>query len=496
MFVTTANNIDWPSQAGLHALVQQNEIDAIVNRAKEMNCNTIFLQVRAYGDRMYTTTAINEPWSLALNWTHDPGYEPLGVWIRKCHDQGIQLHAWINPFRTDWPIIPPGQTTPLPFYASDDGEHLYLDPTSQAVQDYLINTVLTDLLSYRVPATVMNAYMMAGGQTAATPSSQPGDDDGVDGIVLDHYFPDPGSGGGASADVRLASADNSGAAALAAAKSKPAVAMVKKPPTPRIKWLLKKHNVPDPYPAKQEKTLDDFIKRAFELTDGKEAIFSISPSADQYDAPSANAKKWLQQGWCHYFIPELYLAPADFNASLDKWIADNVPADPTATRKPVIVAGLFTAGVERPDASGKLWPAKDIEDEIDYAQSKKIGQAHYSFHATKKHEHGGPPDDHNVGEHVRGNQYKNPTVPPAVGKPPTTPVPDPTITKTIIAWKLNENGKPVKSWIVRLKDNGTWGPPMTLPKKQDKVNKGTHERIAVIAVYAQGIKSKIVEAGP
>src|SRR4051812_46518040 len=49
MFVTTAYNADWPSQPGLPKNVQQNEMDAAIIRAKELNCNTIFLQVRSFG---------------------------------------------------------------------------------------------------------------------------------------------------------------------------------------------------------------------------------------------------------------------------------------------------------------------------------------------------------------------------------------------------------------------------------------------------------------
>ena len=61
MFVTTAYNVDWPTQAGQPGNVQQNEIDAVIARAVELNCNTIFLQVRGFGDRIYAKTSINPP---------------------------------------------------------------------------------------------------------------------------------------------------------------------------------------------------------------------------------------------------------------------------------------------------------------------------------------------------------------------------------------------------------------------------------------------------
>src|SRR5262245_6870988 len=69
VFVTTAYNIDWPPRPGLHWRVQSDEINAIVNRARELHCNVIFLQVRAFGDRIHrhTTLPAPEPWSAALN---------------------------------------------------------------------------------------------------------------------------------------------------------------------------------------------------------------------------------------------------------------------------------------------------------------------------------------------------------------------------------------------------------------------------------------------
>ena len=52
VFVATAYNIDWPSRPSLHRSVLEDEIRATVARAKALNCNTILLQVRAFGDRI------------------------------------------------------------------------------------------------------------------------------------------------------------------------------------------------------------------------------------------------------------------------------------------------------------------------------------------------------------------------------------------------------------------------------------------------------------
>src|SRR5688572_22135847 len=125
MFVTTAYNKDWPSRRGLHKNMQRNEMRAVVRRAKELNCNVIILQVRAFGDRIYAKTALEVDgkktrWAMSLDFTNDPGYDPLGEWIDACHNEGLLLYAWINPFRIDYAI------GDLPFFAAKDGD-LYLD---------------------------------------------------------------------------------------------------------------------------------------------------------------------------------------------------------------------------------------------------------------------------------------------------------------------------------------------------------------------------------
>ncbi len=142
IFVTAAWNIDWPKRQKLDPVDQIAEIDKIVGRAKELNCNVILLEVRAFGDRIHrhTTLATPEPWAAALNQGQDPdplnrAYDPLGEWIRACHEKGIELHAWINAFRTDHVI------GTLPFGPTPDGHHLLLDYRSERVQAYVLTVM-------------------------------------------------------------------------------------------------------------------------------------------------------------------------------------------------------------------------------------------------------------------------------------------------------------------------------------------------------------------
>ena len=63
--------------------------------------NAILFQVRAEGDALYESAY--EPWSRYLTGRQglapDPYWDPLQWMVDECHKRGMELHAWINPFR-------------------------------------------------------------------------------------------------------------------------------------------------------------------------------------------------------------------------------------------------------------------------------------------------------------------------------------------------------------------------------------------------------------
>lgn len=64
-------------------------------------CNVVLFQVRAEGDAWYRSN--HEPWSRFF--TGEQGkelresWDPLAFVIEECHKRGMELHAWINPYR-------------------------------------------------------------------------------------------------------------------------------------------------------------------------------------------------------------------------------------------------------------------------------------------------------------------------------------------------------------------------------------------------------------
>jgi uncharacterized lipoprotein YddW (UPF0748 family) len=101
-WVATVANINWPSKPGLPVDSQQKEAIALLDFLKTNNFNAVVFQVRPQADALYKSDL--EPWSYYLTGTQgkapDPYYDPLEFWINAAHDRGLELHVWLNPYRS------------------------------------------------------------------------------------------------------------------------------------------------------------------------------------------------------------------------------------------------------------------------------------------------------------------------------------------------------------------------------------------------------------
>ena len=77
----------------------QKKFDEIVKTSKEKGMNTLIVQVRPFGDAFYRSSLF--PWSHLLTGTQgqDPGYDPLEYMVKAAHENGLEIHAWVNPLR-------------------------------------------------------------------------------------------------------------------------------------------------------------------------------------------------------------------------------------------------------------------------------------------------------------------------------------------------------------------------------------------------------------
>lgn len=98
VWVATVARLDFPHTSSAES--QKKEIDTIMDNVKSWGLNAVFFHVRPTADAFYLSE--NEPWSIYLTGTQDkyPGFDPLEYAIEAAHSRGIELHAWINPYRS------------------------------------------------------------------------------------------------------------------------------------------------------------------------------------------------------------------------------------------------------------------------------------------------------------------------------------------------------------------------------------------------------------
>ncbi|CAN5910417.1 hypothetical protein BH11GEM2_BH11GEM2_27720 [soil metagenome] len=160
--VATVANIDWPSRTGLTAEQQRAELTRILDRASSAGFNAIVLQVRPAANAVYASSL--EPWAELLSGTQgiDPGYDPLAFAVAEAHARGLELHAWINPFRAG----NAKDTTKLASTLFNTqraltrlyGTHLWVDPGEAAVQDHVMRVVRDIVLRYDIDAIHADDY--------------------------------------------------------------------------------------------------------------------------------------------------------------------------------------------------------------------------------------------------------------------------------------------------------------------------------------------------
>lgn len=173
----TVTNIDWPTAPNLTVAQQKAELIAILDKLQAGNINAVCLQVRSQGDALYKSSY--EPWAVALTGTRgkDPGYDPLEYAIQEAHNRGMELHAWVNPFRmstTKDGRLTEAQVNDLYTGLSWDWVLTYdngtftgqiIDPGYPAAREYIKNVVMEIVDKYDIDGILMDDYFYPYGGT-------------------------------------------------------------------------------------------------------------------------------------------------------------------------------------------------------------------------------------------------------------------------------------------------------------------------------------------
>ena len=98
----------WVQTVGQSRYQQMNSaamghyLSEMVRKFDEVGINALIFQVRPEADAFYPSDL--EPWSRFLTGAQgkapdDPGFDPLAFLTEECHKRGMELHAWLNPYR-------------------------------------------------------------------------------------------------------------------------------------------------------------------------------------------------------------------------------------------------------------------------------------------------------------------------------------------------------------------------------------------------------------
>ena len=290
-WVASVANINWPSTPGLSTEEMKSEAVHLLQILKETNFNAVILQVRPQADALYKSEL--EPWSYYLTGEQgkapDDNFDPLEFWIQEAHKRGLELHAWLNPYRAHHPNGGPVSGTSVVNTRSDlvvqlkDG-YWWFDPTLKKTQEHALSVIMDIVSRYD-----------------------------VDGIHFDDYFyPYPSYNGGEDfPDQKSWEIYKSEGGKLS-----------------RGDW--------------RRKAVNDFISSVYSSIKSKKSHvkFGLSPFGiwrpgypssiqgfDQHNVLYADAKKWINKGWVDYFTPQLYWpvnqVPQSFPVLLGWWNSQN-----------------------------------------------------------------------------------------------------------------------------------------------------------------------------
>lgn len=162
VWVTTVFNLDWPKTSS--AEDQKAELRKLFDDIKEANLNAVLLQVRSECDALYQSS--KEPWSRYLSGGvqgQDPGYDPLAFAIEEAHKRGLELHAWVNPFRVNASKSSSfsqdhiSHTKPEWMLESSDGGKI-IDPGIPEGREYIASVVEEIVQNYAVDGIHFDDY--------------------------------------------------------------------------------------------------------------------------------------------------------------------------------------------------------------------------------------------------------------------------------------------------------------------------------------------------
>ena len=252
-------------------------VNQVLDNIQSINCNALFIQVRAFGDAMYPSSYY--PWSkyCAGEVGQSPDYDPLRIITELGKEKGVQIHAWINPLRimddddfakvSDQYLIKQWYNSPnrSDYFMKDSNGRYILIPTNPEVRKLICDGI----------AELMNNYDLAG-------------------IHIDDYFYPSGIDTLQENDIPYYQKQNPGVEIG--------------------QW--------------RRNGTSSLVREIYQTVKSinPNAMFGVSPQANltnDYDKMFIDVPQWIQEGYVDYMMPQIYFGfentALPFNSCAQTW---------------------------------------------------------------------------------------------------------------------------------------------------------------------------------
>ncbi|MFE5535362.1 glycoside hydrolase family 10 protein [Streptomyces sp. NPDC056492] len=344
MWIASVENVDWPSESGLDAGDQRDELIRLLDAAVARRLNAVILQVRPAADAMWP--GAREPWSQWLTGEQgeDPGWDPLGTAVTEAHARGLELHAWFNPYRVANHTDPDRLAATHPARRNPDwtvayNKKLYYNPGLPEVRAFVQEAMLDAVSRYEVDGVHWDDYFYP------YPVEGEAFDD-------DDAYARHGAGFASRADWRRANTD-----ALVREMSE------------RVRTVR---------PAAR------FGISPFAVWRNSERDPLGSPTqagVETYDDLYADTRKWVREGWIDYIVPQVYWQighPTADYAKLVPWWAKTVAGTGVA-----LYVGEALYRCDRNSATAAWRDSKELSKHLTFARDYPEVRGHVYFSAKQ-----------------------------------------------------------------------------------------------------------------
>ena len=273
MWIATVAGIDWPKDAARGDVRrQQADFRRLLDTAKAMNLNAVFVQIRPNSDAFYPSPY--EPWSQWITGTpgKDPGYDVLAFMLREAHQRNLEFHAWFNPYRVSRQddlnkLAPTSPARKHPDWVRKYGKGLWYDPGLPQVRDLAVKAVMDVVRKYDIDAVHFD----------------------------DYFYPYPEGG----ADYPDQATYNT------YGKGMDKAAWRRQNVDTLVRTLSEKIHQAKPWVRFGISPFGVWRNRT------SDPAGSATKALQSYDAQYADTRTWIKRGWVDYITPQLYWAIGD-----------------------------------------------------------------------------------------------------------------------------------------------------------------------------------------